>query len=429
MRIQQVTLFSRVPLSLVTTIFMCAITLLASTFLQVPVAMAATHATSSTRYTPVQRLAQLPFSRSLKRNTASSRCNPGTSLLDSTAAISATEIWAVGYCSKDGAADQTLTERWNGSTWREIASPNPSTASILQGVAALSSKNVWTVGYFLNKAGTFQTLIEHWNGSTWSLVPSPNVTKHDNNLNGVTAISPNNVWAVGSAFNSSETHTLVEHWDGRTWSIVPSPNIAAARTILASVSGTSSNDVWSVGYAYTQNGLLAPILHWNGRTWSLVTSPSVRSGVAELHSVKALSRKDVWAVGSYVSQAGVSLPLTEHWNGAKWSTVPSPSVPSASTIILLAITATSSTDVWAVGLSSTGSGRASVAQTLIEHWNGSRWQLVPSPNVPASQNILQGVVAINGKNVWAVGYSENDRFGYQTLFEHWNGSQWVITPQ
>ena len=67
-----------------------------------------------------------------------------------------------------------------------------------------------------------------------------------------------------------------------------------------------------------------------------------------------------------------------------------------------------------------------MTETLIEHWNGSRWLLVPSPNAVTSQNLLQGVTAITSKNIWAVGYSQDTSFGYQALFEHWNGSRWVI---
>ncbi len=427
MKIQAVKAVFRFPLLLLAIVLISVTSLLTSAFQQAPVAMAATHSALSTRQALIQKLS---FSHlSTKAATASSKCDAGTSILDSTAALSATEIWAVGYCGRNKTADQTLTEHWDGLQWKEIASPNSSTASLLQSVTALTSKNVWAVGYFLNGAGTSQTLIEHWNGSTWSVVPSPNIALHDNELFGVTALSQNNIWAVGTAFNTGEGRSLIEHWDGSKWSIMPSPNIAAARNILASISGTSSNDVWAVGYAYTQNGLLTPILHWNGKAWSLVPTPSFQSGLAELHGVKALSPKDVWAVGSYINQAGVPLTLTEHWNGVKWSFVSSPNIASASTGNLLAITATSSTDVWAVGLFSTGSGRGTVNQTLIEHWNGARWQIVASPNIPTSQNLLQGVAAINGKNVWAVGYSENNRSGYQALFEHWNGSRWVIAAQ
>ena len=323
MGLQDVKLFTciRFPLALLALVLVCAMTLFADTFLQEPEVLAAAPPVHFTQRTPFQTLPAFSISHPSQRTaTPTRRCAPGSSLLDSTAAISATDMWAVGYClNSNKTADQTLTEHWNGTKWTEIASPNvPPASNLLQGVAAFNSKGVWAVSYSINSTtGASQTLIEHWNGFTWSVVPSPNITVHDSELFGVTALSQNNVWAVGTAFNTSEAHVLIEHWDGRTWSITPSPNIAAARNLLVSVSGTSSTDVWAVGYAYTQNGVLAPLVHWNGRTWTLVPNPSVPSNIADLHSVKTISSKDAWAVGGYVSQAGVNLPLTEHWDGAK----------------------------------------------------------------------------------------------------------------
>ena len=58
----------------------------------------------------------------------------------------------------------------------------------------------------------------------------------------------------------------------------------------------------------------------------------------ELHAVTSISANDVWAVG-----VG---PITEHWNGTAWSVVPSPNVTNGK---LLGVAAVSTNDVWAVG--------------------------------------------------------------------------------
>jgi hypothetical protein len=60
--------------------------------------------------------------------------------------------------------------------------------------------------------------------------------------------------------------------------------------------------------------------------------------------------------------------------------------------------AVSPTNIWAVGAFSDGSG----FQTLILHWNGSKWVHVPSPS-PGSSNDLNGVAASSATNAWAVG--------------------------
>ena len=67
--------------------------------------------------------------------------------------------------------------------------------------------------------------------AAWKIVPSPNGTDlNTNTLNGVAAVSVNDVWAVGSYFNNRtdvNELALTEHWNGSAWKIVfppPAPN-------------------------------------------------------------------------------------------------------------------------------------------------------------------------------------------------------------
>jgi hypothetical protein len=58
----------------------------------------------------------------------------------------------------------------------------------------------------------------------WRIIPSPNSGATDYDvLNGVAAISPNDVWAVGNFMSTGGTgqQSLIEHWDGVQWRIVP----------------------------------------------------------------------------------------------------------------------------------------------------------------------------------------------------------------
>src|SRR5439155_3779084 len=139
--------------------------------------------------------------------------------------------------------------------------------------------------------------------------------------------------------------------------------------------------------------------------WSVVSSPNAGTSSNFLQAVAAVSANDVWAVGSYFAMPGSTVPartLTEHWNGTSWSIVKSPNV-GTNRNFLYGASAVSSSDVWAVGYEyATGVP----ARTLIEHWNGSTWNIVSSPNV-TGVSLLQGVAAISATNVWAVGYSNN----------------------
>jgi hypothetical protein len=107
--------------------------------------------------------------------------------------------------------------------------------------------------------------------------------------------------------------------------------------------------------------------------------------------------------------------LIEHWDGTSWRVVPS---PNSDVAFLKGIAAVAANDVWAVG---DGAG------TLIEHWDGTSWNVVPSPN-PGSEAFLNGVVAVAANDVWAVGEGWYAPYRSQALIEHWNGTSWSIVP-
>jgi hypothetical protein len=146
--------------------------------------------------------------------------------------------------------------------------------------------------------------------------------------------------------------------------------------------------------------------------WSIVSSPSPVS--AQLNAVAAVSANDVWAVGT----AGPST-LAEHWNGIRWDIVPTPNRAGSGATQLLGVAAVSANDVWAVGFSDTPYA------TLAEHWNGSSWSIIPTPNppVPPYEFSLNAVAAISANDIWAVG---GRGYNGHALLEHWDGSTWSI---
>jgi hypothetical protein len=92
--------------------------------------------------------------------------------------------------------------------------------------------------------------------------------------------------------------------------------------------------------------------------------------------------------------------LAIHWNGASWSVVSTPAFDnSVSNEALIGIVALSSGDIASIGQFM----QSSVQHTLAEHWNGSSWTLVPSPNAEFSSNRLSGIAATPTGTLWAVG--------------------------
>ena len=331
----------------------------------------------------------------------------GSSSLQSIAAISSTDVWAVGnvYIMFSSSA---LVQHWNGTAWSIVTDASSATGR-LEAVAAISSNDVWAVGTNSNLAFT-----EHWNGGAWTAVASPSPTGVSG-LSAVAAVSTNDVWAVGASTDASNNqHTLIEHWNGSQWSIVPGPNIASASNTLTSVTALSATNVWAVGSAQVSQSVGQTLIeHWNGYKWKIVSSPSVAGQTNYLYSAVAVAAKDVWAVGASVNSFFQSQAYFLHWNGTAWSIV---SIPNASQVSLRGMVAISAKNVWAVGSLNESSG---FVNTFIEHWNGTVWSVVSSPNAPGTNtDNLLGISRVPGTaHLWAVGNSAAGPSDTQTLTE------------
>src|SRR3954451_20005135 len=148
--------------------------------------------------------------------------------------IALTTIIATGVSTGMASAHAARNPQRHGADARSLFWPGHQvepglayTDALLYGVTAISPDNAWAVGEQL-MGGTDKPLIEHWNGSSWSVVPSPTpVGALYSRLKSVDAVSANNVWAVGDlGLRRGVERTLIEHWNGTSWHRVPSPNPA-----------------------------------------------------------------------------------------------------------------------------------------------------------------------------------------------------------
>jgi hypothetical protein len=332
--------------------------------------------------------------------------DPGSAsnLFNAVTVLSPCRAWAVGSYSSAGTSSQTLIERWNGIAWAQQAGASPGgSANIndLDGVSATSSSNAWAVGAYSNGTAD-QTLIEHWNGSIWAQVPSPDPggATNLNTLTGVTATSSTSAWAVGYYVPPNVgAQPLIEHWNGSKWKQVPGPGLGAGNSgALRAVAATSASNAWAVGDFSNGTADQTLIEHWNGSRWKRVASPDPGGSASfnSLRGVSVTSSRNAWAVGDYQS-AGKVLPIAEHWNGTRWKQEASPK-PGSSVDALSGVTAISATDAWAVGSFAPSASGA----PLLEHWNGTRWKQEASPN-PADGSALNGIAGSSATNIWAVG--------------------------
>jgi hypothetical protein len=292
--------------------------------------------------------------------------------------------------------------------WTGAPPPSPGTQSnALSDVAVLGRCNAYAVGEFNSGSGD-TALMERYNGTGWRRVtiPTPGTASR------LEDVSPS--WAVGT-MNDSFDQTFILRRVGSSWAQITSPSPSGTFNELFGVVQLAPDNAWAVGDFQGASARRTLILHWNGTKWRHVPSPNAGGASTgnELFGIDAVSAHDIWAVG--FSGINPTKTLVLHWNGTKWKLVPS---PNASTDIfgdgLTDVAAVSRTDAWAAGSFSDSS--QSNAQIL--QWNGTRWKRVSLPNV-ASSSIFQGITAFGAKNVWAIG----EEFP-KNLVVHWNGHAW-----
>jgi hypothetical protein len=246
--------------------------------------------------------------------------------------------------------------------------------------------------------------------------------------------SVNDAWVTGNITPTDSATgfpitAVVEHWNGSSWTLkdLPSPpqwtdfyqaSAAASFPGFALVVGNSDSFLDNGGVLFDQ---------WNGVSWSYRPGGTITPtpDFASLTAIAAVSASNIWVSGD----ASPLAHFFEHWNGAGWTFVPPPAEPHPQGLTadhqIQDFAVLSASNIWAVGLTDWQDNGFN-SDTLIEHYNGSSWSVVPSPQ-PGPLDRLNGVYAASATNIYAVG--EGGATGLTPLIVHWNGSAWSqITP-
>jgi hypothetical protein len=249
----------------------------------------------------------------------------GANQLNGVDALASNNVWAVGYSTSSG-RQRTLIERWNGTQWRVVTSPNAGTSgdNVLTSVDALSGTNAWAVGSSRTSTSR-KSLIQRWNGTSWTIVSSPNPGTLGNSLLGVKATGPNDIWAVGWKNSGNGLRSLLLHYDGTGWTEEAAvPNVGTGDNVLTGISAVSNNDVWATGYYVDNTQYKTLTLHYNGTTWSHVPSSNGADGTSILMGIDASSPTNAWAVGfEYRATLQHYVASTQRWDGSGWTAFPS----------------------------------------------------------------------------------------------------------
>ncbi len=209
------------------------------------------------------------------------------------------------------------------------------------------------------------------------------------------------------------------------WAVVPSPNANGNGNYLLDISSVPKSGTWASGDYYGSGNIYYTLIeHWNGQVWTIVPSPNGSNIGNLLFGISSVSKSDAWTAGHYIGTDNISRTLIEHWNGHVWKIVPSPNAGTLDNY-LDDVFAISTSDVWAAGYYF---GSDNIVHTLTEHWDGQVWSIIPSPNANNNANDLVRLSAISTSDVWAVGsYTGNDNI-LHTLIEQWDGQAWKVIP-
>jgi hypothetical protein len=269
----------------------------------------------------------------------------------------------------------------------------------LTGVYAASPKDVWAVGV---PGDPF----EHWNGTSWSGkgLPAGRCTASGNqcSVTFITGSSADNITAVGGGeFDVGGTEIVSKsvafHFNGTSWSNMTIP----AKVTLGPVLAFSAKNLWSV------NGGDAE--HFNGSTWTKTKLPVVSAEPnLEMTSISGSSPSDIWAAGT-AFQEGLhrnNSPILEHFNGTSWTNVAIPGGATEGGII----------DV--LGITPTDAYFTTTLAT-VQHWNGTTWTVLNAATQTGAAVTGSALAALSPTDVWLGGLTTLDNF---------NGTTWTSMP-
>jgi hypothetical protein len=165
-----------------------------------------------------------------------------------------------------------------------------------------------------------------------------------------------------------------------------------------------------------------------GGGWTVNDVQLYGTGDNSVGAIAGSSPSDIWAVGNYLpdtanSNQDATLGFAEHFDGTSWTVVPTPNTGSNFNSFYGA--AASGGQAWAVGEYLNGNYQD---RALIEHWNGTQWSIADNPQPGSVRDMFHGASALSPSDVWAVGTQEGADHVFRTLVEHWDGSSWSAIP-
>lgn len=361
-------------------------------------------------------------------------------LVNSVAAAGPRDVWAVGAIQRSPRCRmQWLALHWDGHRWIDVPSPDlaapcrrrgPGANDVLNAVSVVSARSAWAVGDAYRSAGPLVPLVLHWDGSQWRRLPARWLPRGACVLV-VAAARGGGVWIGGQAVVHRREVPFITHRGARGWATTWLATAFAAlpHPGLTAIVATGPDRAWGAGSAATSFAIptdRALALRGQGRRWRAVPITGLSLGPfgSLLLAASATSSSDVWMVGATGIDPHPSRPLALRWNGRRWRRAPVPGVRRG----------------WiaAIAMATPGSGFAvvdnqglqpGIGQTTLWRWDGHTWLHTPTARLPGRYDLLDTVVSPSPTEAWAFG--EYRPAGTRPGTSHilvlrWDGKRWSV---
>jgi hypothetical protein len=201
------------------------------------------------------------------------------------------------------------------------------------------------------------TLIERWNGSGWSIMPSPDASGAPTTTLAAISCTGAGPAATCAAVGSAATrpagnpyYAVAERMVHGRWAVVNTPKVSENESnALTAVSCTSANSCVAVGGR--QRGLGASLIErWNGKAWTVATSVNPNGyTLSQFNGISCTSAKNCIAAGLYSRDGFVDFTLINRWNGTRWSIDSSPKPAGAAGSAFTGVSCATANKCFAVG--------------------------------------------------------------------------------
>ena len=206
---------------------------------------------------------------------------------------------------------------FNGKKWSDISPTGLPPSPLIDSLAASSPKNIWAVSAYFKSGSNNPVDVTYVYNGRWRTVTMP---KSLSLVTDVSALASNDVWVAGENGGplSPKTYPVAAHYNGSSWTVQRQPS-SAQGTVLG-IGGLSGTDAFGIG-AYMTGGVI--FQRYNGSSARTVSTawPSHLGNGLVVSSLVVHSPSRMWAIAT--AWSGTPYSSTQYtyglyYNGTKW---------------------------------------------------------------------------------------------------------------